>query len=277
MRPLGADPEPLASIMYRRARAGGGSESASLPVERLRVDAVPEGCRAVLVTGDLQGMASSPYGGNPVLLGVALADYLSVWAAAGLVPDPGKIGVLLTGDLYSASSADVRGASGDVSDVWLAFASAGCAFVVGIAGNHDEISAPQLAAFGPDVRLLDGDRSTVGGMDLAGCGGVVGDPSRPHRRTEAVFLATVKALTTPPPAVLLLHEGPAGDEPAQRGNPAVRALLRRRPPALTVCGHVGWERPLARLGDGHILNVDGRAILLEPASTPHGVSAARQR
>lgn len=61
--------------------------------------------------------------------------------------------------------------------------------------------------------------------------------------------------------VLVLHEGPPGG-PGQRGNAPLRALLERRPPALTVCGHVHWNDPVAALGTGHVLNVDGRAVFL---------------
>ncbi|GAA0900808.1 hypothetical protein GCM10009557_96720 [Virgisporangium ochraceum] len=46
------------------------------------------------------------------------------------------------------------------------------------------------------------------------------------------------------------------------GSAGIGDRLRARPPALTVCGHVRWERPLARLGDGQVLNVDGRVVAL---------------
>ncbi|MEU8181980.1 metallophosphoesterase [Micromonospora sp. NPDC049044] len=260
---LSSRPERLTSVAYRQARAGGGIEAAQLPVDRITVDRLPAGCRAVLVAGDLQGVASPPFGGDPVLLGVALADYLTVWAEVGLLPPPTEVGVLLAGDLYSAPGADRRGVSGDVTDVWLAFAAAGCPFVVGVAGNHDEIDAAEVAGMGPAVRLLDGDRFTAGGVLFGGVGGVTGGPDRPGRRSERAFLAAIAELTgTPPVDVLVLHEGPSGDEPGQLGNAAVRRLLERRPPALTVCGHVHWNQPLSRLGAGQVANVDGRALLL---------------
>jgi 3',5'-cyclic-AMP phosphodiesterase len=261
VRLLSGEPERLAVIPYQAAGRG-RVENVQLVVQRLRVDTLPVGCRALLAAGDLQGIAPSPLGGDPVLLGVALADYLHIWADYGLIPPPDQVGVLLTGDLYSAPSADRRGASGDVTDVWLAFAAAGCQTVIGIAGNHDEVTAAQLAGLAPGLVLLDGSSHRFGGRTVAGVGGVVGDPARLMRRTEKDFLALVEAAAAPRPDVLLLHEGPAGNTPRQPGNVAVRALLESRPPALTLCGHVHWDEPVASLGGGHVVNVDARAMVL---------------
>jgi hypothetical protein len=262
MRLLDGKPERLATIPYRAAGPGGVTRNLQLPVERLRVDTLPGGCPSLFATGDLQGVAVSPDTGKPVLLGIALAAFLRLWAESGLLPSPGDLAVLLTGDLYSAPNADLRGATGDVSAVWAAFADAGCPAVIGIAGNHDEMPASLADGLGPRVALLDGTRSRCGNLTVAGVSGVIGDPARPFRRTEEAFLATVATLTDPPPDVLLLHEGPRGTGPDQPGRPALRECLERRPPALTLCGHVHWARPTAPLGAGHILNVDARAVLL---------------
>lgn len=262
MRLVGIRPERLATVPYRAAGPGGVPQNVQLAVERLPVDKLPAGCDALLAAGDLQGVAPSPLGGDPVLLGIALADYLGVWAESGLLPSADRVGVLLTGDLYSAPGADRRGASGPVLDVWLAFAAAGCPMVFGVAGNHDEVTAAQVAELGPEVALLDGERRGFGGVTVAGISGIVGDPGRALRRTEKDFLTLVGKLTTPPPDVLLLHEGPVGDRPGQLGRAAVRSTLERRTPALTLCGHVHWPEPVAVLGDGHVVNVDARVVVL---------------
>ncbi|WP_433793989.1 metallophosphoesterase family protein [Actinoplanes sp. CA-252034] len=259
MRLLDDLPKRLATIPYRAAGPGGVTRTLQLAVESLRVDALPTGCTALLATGDLQGIAVSPDDGKPVLLGVALAGYLRLWGGSGLLPAPGDITVLLTGDLYSAPNADLRGASGDVHDVWAAFA-AGCPAVLGIAGNHDLVT-DAVSGLGPGVTLLDGARREHGGLIVGGVSGVIGDPHKPFRRTEEAFLAAVEAATSPPPDVLLLHEGPRGTGPDQPGRPALRTLLERRSPAITLCGHVHWSRPVAPLGSGHIVNVDARAVL----------------
>ena len=261
MRLLDDRPQRLATVPYRAAGPGGGARGVRLAVERLRVDALPTGCRAVLATGDLQGVAPSPLGGEPGLLGIAVADYLGVWADSLLIPPPDEVGVLLTGDLYSAPAADSRGASGGVADVWLAFAAAGCPMVIGVAGNHDEITAEEVEEFGPAAALLDGDRRRCGDLTVGGVGGIVGDPARPLRRTEKDFLASIKAVTKTAVDVLLLHEGPTGTDAGQRGRASVRAVLERHAPALTLCGHVHWTDPVATLGDGHVVNVDARVVI----------------
>ncbi|MEV7627756.1 metallophosphoesterase [Actinoplanes sp. NPDC089786] len=261
MRLIDTRPQRLATVSYRAAGPGGVPQHVQLGVERLRVDKLPDGCDALVAAGDLQGVAPSPLGGDPVLLGISLADYLAVWAESELLPPADRVGVLLTGDLYSAPGADRRGVSGAVLDVWLAFAAAGCPVVLGVAGNHDEVTAAEVADLGPDVALLDGERRDVGGVTVAGVSGIIGDPERALRRTEKDFLDLVRKLTTPLPDVLLLHEGPTGDRAGQRGRAAVRSALERRAPALTLCGHVHWTDPVAALGDGHIVNLDARAVV----------------
>jgi hypothetical protein len=269
MRLLNNRPERLTTVPYRAAGPGGGTQNVQLSVERLWVDELPAGCGALLAAGDLQGVAPSPLGGEAGLLGIALADYLGVWAESGLLPPADEIGVLLTGDLYSAPHADRRGASGAVLDVWLAFAAAGCPMVFGVAGNHDEVTASQVAELGPDVALLDGNRRSYGGVTIAGVSGVVGDPERVLRRAEKDFLGLLEKVTTPVPDALLLHEGPVGEQVEQLGRASVRSLLERRAPALTLCGHVHWNEPVAALGAGYVVNVDARVMIFLPEGAGH--------
>jgi 3',5'-cyclic-AMP phosphodiesterase len=171
VRITGQRVEPVAELAYRAARRGGGTETVRLAVGRLAVDAVPAGVDAVLVTADLQGIAPSPRGGPPVLLGAALADYLPVWAGQGLIPPPERLAVLLAGDLYSAPTADLRGATGPVADVWWALASVGCRLVAGVVGNHDVVTTGDVAELGPSVALLDGTWVDAGSMRVAVVGG----------------------------------------------------------------------------------------------------------
>lgn len=262
MRVLNGKLEPVTQVRYRRARRGGGTESALLTVETLRVDSLPEGVDAVVLTGDLQGIAPSPYGGEDVLLGIALADHMAVWADNGMLPRPDRVGVVLAGDLYSAPRANRRGASGEVADVWLAFAAAGCAWIVGVAGNHDLVTAEEVAGLGGVAALLDGDVVEYGGVRFGGVSGVIGDPRRTDRRAEAEFLAQLDAVAKAAPDVLVLHEGPPGVRREQAGNPLIGERLIDAGTLLTVCGHLHWDRPLARLGAGHVVNVDDRVVVL---------------
>jgi Icc-related predicted phosphoesterase len=197
-----------------------------------------------------------------VLLGIALADHMTVWAATGLLPPPERTGVVLAGDLYSAPRANRRGASGEVADVWLAFAAAGCAWIVGVAGNHDLLTAQEVAALGGEAALLDGDCVEYGGVRFGGVSGVIGDPRRTDRRAEEEFLGLLAAVGKAAPEVLVLHEGPPGVRREQYGNPAISAQLAAGSAGITVCGHVHWDRPLARFGGGHVVNVDGRVVIL---------------
>jgi 3',5'-cyclic-AMP phosphodiesterase len=261
--------EPITSLTYHHARRGGGSQAARLPVHRLRVDELPADCDAVILTSDLQGIAPSPYGGPPVLLGIAVADYLAVWAADGLLPAPDRCQVLLGGDLYSAPHANQRGADGPVGDVWLAFAAGGSPSVLGVTGNHDELTAADIASCGPGAAVLDGDWRDVGGVRIAGVSGIIGDPGRLGRRPEAVQLAALRAALAGDPDLLILHEGPPGVRPEQRGSLAVEQRLRERPPPLTVCGHMNWPMPVSVLTGAtvagatpYIVNVDSRMIVL---------------
>jgi hypothetical protein len=270
MRIVGTASERVVEVAYRRARAGGGTETAWLPVDVVRVDRLPVGCDAVVVTGDLQGVAPSAWGGEPTLLGIALADYLTVWAQAGLLPAAERVGVLLTGDLYSAPPADTRGVGGPVDDVWWAFAAAGCPFVLGVAGNHDVPAPADLADLGPDIVLLDGDRVDRGGVRFAGVGRVVGTSTRPGSRDERSQLAHLSRALRSDPDVLILHQGPPGRRPDQPGHPVLAAHIADRPPALVVCGHVPWVVPVSALPSsarGDVLNVDGRVVVLRTADS----------
>ena len=235
----------------------------------MSVDALPESIDALVLASDLQGVVSSwRDGGANVLLGVALADELLTLAERGVLPAPDRVGVLLAGDLFSAPNGDVRGASGDVREVWRAFAVAH-PWVAGVQGNHDQFGPDPERAFDdePDVYLLDFATVTFDDLTIAGVGGVIGDPAKGGRRNEEDFLASIDTLWCEDVDVLVLHEGPDG-QGEQRGNAHVRELLERVPSEgrLVVCGHVHWDAPLASLASGaQVLNADSRVLVLERA------------
>lgn len=258
------DREPLHTLAYLSAAQRGGSETRELPLLRARVDELPAQLDALLVTSDLQGRAAlAEAGGALRLLGERLAEDYVELAALDLVPDPADTGVLLAGDLYAAPAADRMGATGDVRDVWRAFA-ARFRWVAGVAGNHDLFGRPaEQARFAdePGIHLLDGDHVELDDLRFAGVGGICGQAGKPNRRPAQKFVAAIRQLHAARPHVLLLHEGPSGG-PRQHGNAEVREALESRG-ALVVCGHCHWHDPLAELPSGRqILNVDGRAVLL---------------
>lgn len=247
--------EPLQVVPYLNAAKGGGREVARLEIVRARARGLPDGLDAIVVASDLQGMTGA--GGAAQLLGVSVAEALDELAFDDVIPPAPRTGVILAGDLYSVPEANRRGGHGEVVDVWAAFAER-FAWVVGVAGNHDDTAG---VAELDNAHLLDGDTVDLDGLTFGGVSLIIGNPDKRGRRDEDEQLALLDRVLRARCDVLILHEGPSGDRD-QPGNPAIRARLDRRPPALTICGHVHWPRPLAPLPPGQILNADTRTLVL---------------
>jgi hypothetical protein len=270
MRVLHLDAEPRFAIPYLNAGPKGRPEAASLPILMGRVDRLPDGIDGLLVAADLQGVVAGETG-EVVLLGRALASYYDELSMAhDDLPSPERTGVILAGDLFSASKADVRGATGDVRSVWYAFADR-FAFAAGVAGNHDMFgSAKERRSFEaePGIHLLDGACAELDGLGVGGVSGIIGNnTSKNERKTEDDFLGRLHDVLAAGPEIVVLHQGPDGGDRTLRGTPSIREAIASSRPNLTVCGHVYWDRPLAEPDPGHqILNVDGRVVLLTATS-----------
>lgn len=192
-------------------------------------------------------------------------------ARESLVPSSAATGVILAGDLYSAPEGNKRGASGDVRDVWFAFARA-FRWVVGVAGNHDRFGNDREGRRfreEPGIHLLDGETVEVDRLRIGGVSLIIGNPAKPGRRSEDEFLDSLQGILNAQPDIVILHEGPDGNS-RQRGNPKIRETLVAGEAALTICGHDHWNEPLASIGalgrtPLQVLNVDARAILLTTA------------
>lgn len=187
---------------------------------------------------------------------MALAD-------EGTLPYPERTGVILAGDLYSAPAANKRGATGDVREVWLAWAKH-YRWVCGVQGNHDlfgDKKEQQRFQNTDALHLLDAEICELDGMRFGGVGKIIGDPKKKGRKSESDFLAELELVTEREPDVLVLHQGPDASR-RQRGDERVRRVLEHRPPGLTICGHVHWTDPLAETAFGQVLNVDARAVVL---------------
>jgi Icc-related predicted phosphoesterase len=173
--------------------------------------------------------------------------------------DPGRLGILLAGDFYANEGADKLGSSGEVREVWRAFAK--CRWTAGVLGNHDRLKEPVEG-----TTLLDGHVVELDGLRIAGIGGIVGKAGRLLRRDLKSYLETLDQVLSREPHILVLHESPAGDSPEFRGNPHIGELLGRSAPTLVVCGHCRWPSPLKELTNGtQILNVDSRLCILRTA------------
>ena len=252
------DLEPVAELRYLNAARRGGTEVRRLRVERAWATGLPDDLDALVATSDLQGIMPSPSrGGEATLLGVAVAEILDELAFDGALPPAQRTGVLLAGDLYSVPEANKRGGHGDVAAVWDAFAGR-FAWIVGVAGNHDDLGR---VATGDSVHALDGEVVERDGRRIGGVGLICGNPAKVGRRAPDDQLAQIELVAESDVDLLLLHEGPSGDDD-QPGNPAMRELIERHAVPLTVCGHVHWESPLAEHAGGQILNVDTRVIVL---------------
>jgi Icc protein len=190
-------------------------------------------------------------------LGVALAGHLASLAANGVIPPAARTGVILTGDLYSDPAAKKRGGFGCVASVWEAFAD-NFAWVVGVAGNHDDMTAISPLS---NLHVLDGETAELDGIRFGGVGGIIGNPDKKMRRSSEAYLALVDRVIDAGIDVLLLHEGPHGDDD-QFGNADIRATIEAGGVGFTVCGHRHWDEPLASYETGQFLNVDARCVVL---------------
>ncbi|WIG94734.1 metallophosphoesterase [Myxococcus sp. SDU36] len=267
MRILKLEAEPLSLWPYLSAAPRGGAEIQNLPLLQGKVDALPAGLDALVVTSDLQGVAPRALlGGAVALLGEVLADGLASLSAEGMLPPLEHTGVVLAGDLFSDDSALVRGASGNVRSVWEAFGQQ-FRWVVGVAGNHDTFgTAREQARFfrqRPEQRMLDGDVVEVDGLRVGGVSGIIGRPDKPGRRDEEAFLRSLRDVLRQDPELLVLHQGPDVPGTRMRGSAAIRERLPARDDLLVICGHAHWDTPLVSLPAGpQVLNVDSRAVLL---------------
>ncbi len=254
------DATPFHELRHLNAVRGGGSTAiVRLTFTRARTTGLPPGLDAIVATSDLQGRVVGAGSGEPALLGIEVAATLAALGEAGTLPPAARTGVLLAGDLYAIPGSTERGGYGDVAEVWAAFA-ARFAWVAGVAGNHDDVDRVARAE---NVHLLDTDVVDVGGLRVGGVGRIAGRPDKPGRRAEADQLERIALVAADGVDVLVLHEGPAGDHPAdQRGHAGIRALVEAHAVPLTVCGHRHWEPPVLRHARGQILNVDARVVVL---------------
>ena len=255
----------LGELRYLNASPGGRTEVCRLPIHHgvLAPAVVSDELDAIILCSDLQGVVGDKYSGESQLLGVALADHLAELAEEGALPPAARIGVIVAGDLYSLPAANKRGGFGDVAEVWEAFAQH-FAWVAGVAGNHDDMAnVVRLAS--PKLHLLDGDVIEIDGIRIGGVGGIIGNPGKKMRRASEEFLALVDRVIEQSIDVLVLHEGPSGDDD-QSGNIDIRAAVEAGGVGFTVCGHSHWDEPLASHASGQILNVDARAVVLTTLS-----------
>ena len=244
----------------------GGFYEDRLPILDAVVDCLPEGVCAIVAAADLQGRERfrDRRGGVPRLLGEVLPRRLATEILPGLGLGEGGIGVLLAGDFYTVPALDRRGGSGDVTAVWRAFGDE-FSWVVGVAGNHDMFGEGLLAPprFSGSLHYLDNDRVNIDGVTIAGLGGIIGNPRRPHRRSDEEYARCLETLLEHPTDILITHDGPNDSEQGLRGSPLIREIVECMGPSLVVRGHAYWEKPLLQISsEVQVLNVDARVVVL---------------
>ena len=259
---------PIGEFRYLNAGRGAGRYyEDGIPVHVATVDKLPEGLDALVLTADLQGrerFEDAPEK-QPRLIGEVITE----WLARDVLPNqgihnPDRVAAMLAGDFYTVPALDKRGGTGDVSQVWQAFANE-FAWVAGVPGNHDTFgdSSKQRPRCSGRSHFLDGDLAEVDGFRIGGLGGIIGNPKRPNRRYEDDYLNALMKLADSQPQMLLMHDGPAGSERGQRGWSCVSELLVASDfRGLVVRGHAHWKDPFAEFECGlQVLNVDARLVV----------------
>jgi len=255
---------------FRFFNAGNGPQKPYedlVPIHLAKVTALPEGTDFLIVTSDLQGRVQSDSDGDDNL--PLMGETLPGWLSRNVIPRLfGQTtvtgGVLLVGDFYTVPHLDKRGGTGDVTSVWQAFAHE-FAWVVGVPGNHDLFSQAFMRRKVPEserMHVLDGGSLEIGGLSIAGLGGIIGKITRPHRRQEEAYLQSLQDLWQANPDILLMHEGPSGTSPEQRGLLSARDILSSAGEGLIIRGHKCWRDPLAEFDCGsQVLNVHQRVVI----------------
>lgn len=240
-----------------------------LPVYLAHVEGMPESVDAMIATADLQGME---YPENnpaqpPRLLGEALPSLLEDVLDGLGIHSGNRVATLLAGDFYTYPDLHGRGGTGDVTPVWEALADS-YQWVYGVAGNHDMFGS-ELSRKpnwnGPNVHLMDADRSDFYGIQIAGLSGVIGNPRKNFRRTHQDYLETLELLLHDATDVLLMHEGPHAADKNCRGIIEITDVIQKKKPSLVIRGHKHWPVPLVELDSGiQVLNVEATVVIMIP-------------
>ncbi|QDT63693.1 metallophosphoesterase family protein [Calycomorphotria hydatis] len=259
--------EPLAVFPFLNTGKGKiGVYVEHLPILSAEVDVLPDGVDAIVSTSDLQGREYASGDDRQSLR--LLGEVLPSWLVKEILPRFGcnasRTGAFLSGDFYTVPLLDQRGGTGDVSKVWAAFADQ-FKWVVGVAGNHD-LFGEHFAPTSPPANnafYLDGESTVVDGLRVAGIGGIIGNPRKPHRKTDQQVTELIEFLAMDEPDVLLLHDGPNHPESQLKGRPIIRQTLEQYGPSIVIRGHDHWQQPLVTLAGGtQVLNVDSRVVVL---------------
>jgi len=266
MRVINIAVESFETIIYHAPASKGGPEEIRLPFIKAEVDILGGGVDALVALADLQGYDVLPDGSHGRLAGELVADELDAMAGLGLIPPLKRCGIIIAGDMHSPPDCVKRGGHGDVREVWRVLASK-AAWAAGVPGNHDLFgdSPEELDAFRgePRMHFLHGNIVELGGLRIAGMGGVIGNPSKAFRWAEDDYAAKAEELLAKQPEIFIIHEPPGEPDSPQKGNSMVAGAFAAAKKPLVICGHKHWDAPLAQLpGGAQVLNVHERVVIL---------------
>lgn len=246
----------LVHEVFYRSSGGNGRRGLTLPVLACRYRSHLDVRPTFLATADLQGRETGPANR---LLGEHVAEEIMALQQRGELPELDLC--LLCGDFYDYPDLHKLGGTGDVTSAFNALSRV-ATLTVAVLGNHDEITAHGLAA---NIDVLDGTVGWYGELRIGGVSGIIGNPRRNQRKTDADFLTALRSCSRSSTDVVLLHQGPEGPTPAHAGLDLINRELSTRNDLLVICGHCHWPDPFHTEGRNLFCNVDSRVIVFIPA------------
>ncbi|UQN42406.1 metallophosphoesterase [Agarivorans sp. B2Z047] len=258
MKFIAVSEDPFHEIEYRSAGRGGEIRKVVLPFYKAIVDELPKGVSSYVITSDLQGREQNIKTNR--LVGEVVAEELSLLSELGEIPSIGF--VALAGDFYDHPNLHKVGGTGDVTDVWNAFAKE-FNLVVGVLGNHDIIQEQHLAS---NTIVLDGNSDNCLGVRIGGVSGIVGRSGRNQRKSQQEFMSALAKVTNVKNDLILLHQGPKGTTNSQLGDSEITNHLLLKSKGIVAFGHRHWSKPFIEIGKNQVLNVDKRLYLVTTAN-----------
>lgn len=246
----------LVREVFYRSSGGNGRRGLKLPILACRYRSHLDARPTFLATADLQGRE---VGLANRLLGEHLAEEIMELQQLGELP---KLDLcLLCGDFYDYPDLHKMGGTGDVTAAFNALSRV-AELTVAVLGNHDEIRRESLRS---NIDVLDGTVGWYGELRIGGVSGIIGNPRRNQRKTDAEFLTALRSCSRSSVDIVLLHQGPAGPTPSHAGLDLINQELSTRNDLLVLCGHCHWPDPFHTEGRNLFCNVDARAIVFIPA------------
>jgi Icc-related predicted phosphoesterase len=251
--------KPLLKIPSLEGARGGGiwHRQLELYLGFARLDGFP--AEALLCLSDLQGRCPFFSSGRIAAHRIPAMEIIERCRhhEKSLLPPAGDTVILICGDMFASGNLLRRGQSGCAVETWN-WCSTQARLVIGVAGNHDRFDSGQGFPGGENVHFLEHGSSVYAGEILiAGCGGMIGNPAKPFRYTETVFIEDIRTALQRQPDIMLMHQGPDLPGALFAGNTSINRELEAYDKALTlIYGHIGSSRLFQRIGHVDCINIE---------------------